>query len=93
MTKNNPEAFMSDFTIQLDDNMRTKLESYASKRGKNLLDMVYNYLSSLIETDDEESEEDIYDPEFVAVMTERIQQLKEGKSVTMTLDELRATLK
>jgi hypothetical protein len=93
MTKKS-EAFMSDLVIPLNDNMRTKLENYASKRDQNLIDIAYNYLSRLIEEEEEdEDENDLYNHEFVAVMTERIQQLKEGKSVTMTLDELRATVK
>jgi hypothetical protein len=91
---------MSDLVIPLNDNMRAKLENYASKRDQNLIDIAYNYLSKLVESDEEEEdwdwdapytdEEEFYSPENVAHILESLKQFEEGKFVTFTLDELKA---
>ena len=94
---------MTTLTLHLNDDLKTRLETFASKRGQSLLESAYDILNRGFEI--AENEEDLdgpyteeeealfYSPENIAAIKEGIRQLESGECITMTIEELRATLK
>jgi hypothetical protein len=92
---------MADFTIALDYELKSQLDTCCSKSGTSFLDTAINYIKQGIKRDviDEDDwdwdapytdEEEFYSPENVAIFQESVKQFEEGKVVTVTLDELKA---
>jgi predicted transcriptional regulator len=97
---------MTNYTIPIDDELERQLESCSSEFKTSLLGAVIDYLRQRVKqeiTKDEDDdwdwdapytdEEEFYSPENVARILESVKQAERGEVVTMTLDELRATLK
>ena len=94
---------MTSLTIQLDDDLKARLDALASERGQSLLDTVYNLLNRNIEIDDEDIDLDgpyteeeealLYSPENVEAILKAAKELDEGKGILVTVEELRAMIK
>jgi len=90
---------MTSLNIQLDDNLKSRLESFARKQGKSLLESVYTILNlgvDIAENEDdldsaytEEEETLLYSAENVEAILRSKKQIDEGKKVLITVDELR----
>ena len=97
---------MTTLTIQLNDDLKAKLETFARKRGQSLLESAYDLLNQGFEVAEEvdedvdldgpyTEEEDalLYSPENVEAILETVKELDEGKRVLVTIEELRAMIK
>jgi hypothetical protein len=97
------EGNMTDVTIPMDDNFKLKAENYFREKGYNLIDGIKWAINQKIDEKEEfdidnspyteEEYAELYSPESVADLLERIKDLDAGKGVNMTLDEMRAMLK
>ena len=93
---------MTTITLKLDDDLKSKLEMYASKHGQSLSDSAYYLLNRGYEIEDyddldrpytEEEERLLYSPENVEAILKSAKELDEGKGILVTVEELRAMIK
>ena len=84
-------------TIKINDDLKSKLETYSSKKGQSILDSVYSILNSnfeQIEEADMDYDDDLFNSfENQTILEKSIKQANEGKLIKLTMKEIKGYAK